>query len=373
MSWLLLLLTIALVCGSAPVFADDDERYMNCMNSFDCGNIKGVGYPFSGSDRPDYCGYPGFELGCSNQDPEITIMRSTYKLLGVNIQSRTLNVSRSDYTANLCPTLLSNTSLNPNLLNYTSDHAEVTMFYGCPSPSPPALSISQFTCNINDTVMMGYFITANLSLLSGTAPSLTSYLTTCNNSVKVPALQSAIVPILDSPTVAQLLEAINQGFELVWSTNDSLCDACESSGGLCGYNRTTTAFTCYCADQPRDFECSSSPQAPSQSTRLSSAGAFIGAFVGCWIMAFIQRRRRKAALEKTEELPIATPSSKGLATSTNLSQTTPSLTSLRSDIDKGSTYFGVRVFSYDELEEATNFFDSSRELGDGGFGIVYYG
>ncbi|KAH8483311.1 hypothetical protein H0E87_027915 [Populus deltoides] len=106
---------------------------------------------------------------------------------------------------------------------------------------------------------------------------------------------------------------------------------------------------------------------------LSSAGAVVGAFVGCWIMAFIQRKRRKAALEKTEELPIATPSSKGLATSTTLSRTTPSLTSLKSDIDKGSTYFGVRVFSYDELEEATNFFDSSRELGDGGFGTVYYG
>nr|XP_034889458.1 LEAF RUST 10 DISEASE-RESISTANCE LOCUS RECEPTOR-LIKE PROTEIN KINASE-like 2.7 isoform X2 [Populus alba] len=331
MSWLLLLLTIALVCGSAPVFADDDERYMNCMNSFDCGNIKGVGYPFSGSDRPDYCGYPGFELGCSNQDPEITIMRSTYKLLGVNIQSRTLNVSRSDYT---------------------SDHAEVTMFYGCPSPSPPALSISQFTCNINDTVMMGYFITANLSLLSGTAPSLTSYLTTCNNSVKVPALQSAIVPILDSPTVAQLLEAINQGFELVWSTNDSLCDACESSGGLCGYNRTTTAFTCYCADQPRDFECSSSPQAPSQSTRkssrnspfkigLSSAGAVIGAFVGCWIMAFIQRRRRKAAPDKTETFMM----------------------------DYHS--FTPKRYSYSDIKKMTNSFVNT--LGEGGFGNVYRG
>ena len=106
---------------------------------------------------------------------------------------------------------------------------------------------------------------------------------------------------------------------------------------------------------------------------LSSAGAVVGALLGCWIMAVIQRRRRKAALEKSEELPVATPSSKGPATSINLSRTTPSLTSLKSDIDKGSTYFGVRVFSYDELEEVTNFFDSSRELGDGGFGTVYYG
>ena len=42
-----------------------------------------------------------------------------------------------------------------------------------------------------------------------------------------------------------------------------------------------------------------------------------------------------------------------------------------SNITNASTYFGVQVFSYEELEEATENF--SRELGDGGFGTVYYG
>ncbi|KAI7743624.1 hypothetical protein M8C21_011830 [Ambrosia artemisiifolia] len=35
--------------------------------------------------------------------------------------------------------------------------------------------------------------------------------------------------------------------------------------------------------------------------------------------------------------------------------------------------FGVPVFSYEELEDATQNFDPSHELGDGGFGAVYYG
>ena len=43
------------------------------------------------------------------------------------------------------------------------------------------------------------------------------------------------------------------------------------------------------------------------------------------------------------------------------------------DVEKGSTYLGVHVFTYEELLEATNNFDSSKELGDGGFGTVYYG
>ncbi|CAI0450712.1 unnamed protein product [Linum tenue] len=44
------------------------------------------------------------------------------------------------------------------------------------------------------------------------------------------------------------------------------------------------------------------------------------------------------------------------------------------ELEKGtSKYFGVQVFTYAELEEATNNFHSSNELGDGGFGTVYYG
>ncbi|XP_068489986.1 LEAF RUST 10 DISEASE-RESISTANCEUS RECEPTOR-LIKE PROTEIN KINASE-like 1.1 isoform X4 [Phaseolus vulgaris] len=44
-------------------------------------------------------------------------------------------------------------------------------------------------------------------------------------------------------------------------------------------------------------------------------------------------------------------------------------------LDQASSgeYFGVPLFSYAQLKEVTNNFDHTQELGDGGFGTVYYG
>lgn len=45
---------------------------------------------------------------------------------------------------------------------------------------------------------------------------------------------------------------------------------------------------------------------------------------------------------------------------------------MRTDLEVG-TANGVTVYSYTELEEATNKFDPDKQLGEGGFGVVYHG
>lgn len=81
----------------------------------------------------------------------------------------------------------------------------------------------------------------------------------------------------------------------------------------------------------------------------------------------------QAAQYTSKDLPISSYSSR--ETSRNPTSTTISSSSnhsfLPSISNLGSVYDGVQVFTYEELEEATENF--SRELGDGGFGTVYYG
>jgi hypothetical protein len=73
------------------------------------------------------------------------------------------------------------------------------------------------------------------------------------------------------------------------------------------------------------------------------------------------------------------PSSSGtgtgtLTSTTNSSQSIPSYPSSKSGrVPQKSFYFGVQVFTYEELEEATDNFHTSKEIGEGGFGTVYKG
>lgn len=117
--------------------------------------------------------------------------------------------------------------------------------------SRPGLS-NPFTCTINNTEIIGYYLTRNLTTSSlGTfATNISNYLRSCNHSVIVQAYQSAVQSIESRPTAANFIMALDQGFGLQWNiANDALCNECKVAGGV------SSKFTCYCQDQPYASVC----------------------------------------------------------------------------------------------------------------------
>ncbi|KAL8044785.1 hypothetical protein ABFX02_08G068700 [Erythranthe guttata] len=186
-----------------------------------------------------------------------------------------------------------------------------------------------------------------------------------------------------------------QGFSVNYTVPfRRLCSECGRLGGECGFDSVMSQLMCVCGDRPCPFALALPPERSPNATegnRGSKLGTKIGLPIGGavlagiglgWLIFYCRQRRKqrhqRLASRSTEATSkeITNPSSsKPLSTtlSTNFSTSVPSYPSSKSDLGRGSAYFGVQVFSYEDLEEATDSFNPSRELGDGGFGTVYYG
>ncbi|KAL7101705.1 hypothetical protein ACP275_08G071600 [Erythranthe tilingii] len=390
----LILTSLVVLLVIQPCLCQNDQQYETCRQPFRCGSSNTeLAYPFWGGDRPPACGYPGFELNCGGGDaPLLNMPPLLYRVLDFNNSTQTVRVSRGDLWSNICPQYLFNTTLNFSLFDFYSaaDDQNITLHYGCglnQSPLNPPVLPNQFNCNVNRTNSWSWFFTRDASGLGDGV--------TCSNSIFVPVNQNAArdlgVVATTSPTLLQ--SALASGFSIRWSAENDNCDACATSGGACGYDRDAASFVCYCSDGRRGSSCSNdiTPPDGGNGNSGSKLGTKIGLPIGGAVLAgvglgwliFYCRQRRKQHLQRlasqstkaTTSKEITNPSSKPLSTtlSTNFSTSVPSYPSSKSDLGRGSTYFGVQVFSYEDLEEATDSFNASRELGDGGFGTVYYG
>eukprot|EP00257_Ricinus_communis_P015359 XP_015573248.1 LEAF RUST 10 DISEASE-RESISTANCE LOCUS RECEPTOR-LIKE PROTEIN KINASE-like 1.4 isoform X4 [Ricinus communis] len=346
-------------------FASDDTLPY-CNQTYSCGNLTNIYYPFSGGPRPAYCGLPGSQLTClDNSTTLITINSLNYHVLEINQASQTMILSRADLNNTTCTNQLINTTFNNTLFSFDSNNNDIlSLFYGCNdsvmSYKPPNL----FTCEVYGKKDAYYLFgpVPNDPLLN---------IFNCSVTLRLPILKT-LVPLLESNR-SLLGDILREGFNVSYRNpfaDD--CDKCNYSGGYCGFELSSGRPLCICND---DRPC---PGSKSKSVSLGIGVGIAGAVVigiglGCWIFLYVQRKKRIAAQTKNKDLPTPPSSKSQPAPVINFSQTTPSYSSSKSDLEKGSTYFGTKVFSYEELVEATDNFDPSKELGDGGFGTVYYG
>ncbi|XP_010316315.2 LEAF RUST 10 DISEASE-RESISTANCEUS RECEPTOR-LIKE PROTEIN KINASE-like 1.4 isoform X1 [Solanum lycopersicum] len=372
-------------------FSDDNVLYPNCHLTYSCGSIRNITYPFTGVDRPDYCGLPDFKLRCvDDKHTEFTHQSLTYRVLSINQSSATMTVSRIDLWKNSCPSQFINTTFNSTVFSVDrNEDDELSLSYGCDVSALVITPQNLFNCSVDGLNSTGAFY------LLGPIPS-DPFLNviTCTTMVTVPMF-TTVGKMLYSNEIA-LGEALMQGFSVKYDTPyDRRCSECKSLGGNCGFNVGLSQLICICAEMPCAFLPEDSHESSSQDTGkknhtplavgLGVGGAVLAGIGVGWLVFFCRQKRKRIASQaspvqtESKDLPILS-SSNGLSSSSTPSSTTftrsiPSYPSSKSEADygRGSSYFGAHVFSFAELEEATNNFDPSKELGDGGFGVVYYG
>ncbi|MFS7973404.1 putative protein kinase RLK-Pelle-WAK-LRK10L-1 family [Helianthus anomalus] len=352
--------------------------FSGCDGTFSCGNIHNLSYPFTGGNQPDHCGPPEFHLSCVNNSyPELTVNSVVYRVLEVNLTGSSLVLARSDLWNNTCPTKFLNSSLDPNIFDSDNgQNVDLTIFYGCSSSPVLVQQQNRFYCDVG-----GVDLTDSFFIIGEVPIDPIRKMIHCRNGVTVPLLKSVGAEL--NRSLLTLAEALTRGFEVVYSDPcGDRCDECGRLDGECGFDVGTRQFACICDSRICSTPGNSKKGSLILTIIVPTVGVIlVGAAIGWGFLVCRRRRRRRSTKEasttQTESKSILTsgPSSRFYSDAqSDFNSSIPSYRSSKISKEFGKcSYFGAQVFTYEELEVATDNFSDSRELGDGGCGTVYHG
>ena len=220
-----------------PLSLCDEDMYESCSNTFNCGRLNNIGFPFWGDNRPNSCGYPGLELNCLGSVATIKIMNVTYQVLGVNSEARILKITREDFSTGICSPEFVNSTLDPTLLDFGIGLQNLTLAYGCDFSLTPFSGLGQFNCQKN-----------GFAHIEGGAYGPGE----CKVSVVVPVLVNFGPWTGIEIDQSKLEEAIMEGFDVKWKVDTAACLNCTVYKGVCGYDLKRNQSTCYYSS-PRTY------------------------------------------------------------------------------------------------------------------------
>ncbi|KAH9739298.1 LEAF RUST 10 DISEASE-RESISTANCE LOCUS RECEPTOR-LIKE PROTEIN KINASE-like 2.1 [Citrus sinensis] len=366
-------INIIFVRVPTPVSADYEE-HKNCSAPFRCANRDDIGYPFWGGNRPEYCGYPGFELNCEEDVPEINILNITYKVLKFDNAKRIITVAREDYWDQYCPSNLVDTALNFSLFDYVHATDNLTLYYSCPPNLMNGMSVLslldryEFRCNSDESnAADNYFYSWDVnSVFNKTfTDAVKAYFGSCAKSVLLPLQQPTVESLVKNPASANLTRALQEGFGLQWFPNENLCEKCEQSKGECGYSARTGQFNCYCPDKAYPDSCP--PQEGSffnkrKKTSFGIGAGVVGIIVILVILLLVGLRHiRKKKTENDQNV-----FGFGRFRKKKTENENAEAAFIRNYVS-----LAPKRYNYSDVKRMTNSF--SNKLGQGGFGSVYKG
>uniref|UniRef100_A0A0D9YDF3 non-specific serine/threonine protein kinase n=1 Tax=Oryza glumipatula TaxID=40148 RepID=A0A0D9YDF3_9ORYZ len=354
-----------------------------CSKSYKCGGVN-ISYPFYLSNATgetyDYtqfsCGYTDLNITCSwdgsKQTPFIQLNGDNYTILEIIYDSRTIVLADTDALRSSCPRVRHNVTFGQayEWLQYTDSLDSLIFFFGCnlaPPIGPRLVSLpDQYQINCK-TFSNGPDGGDSFVFTSGEleAPAESELARRCSQVIVVPVngsiLNSSNQRALPSGGYGQVL---NKGFDLAWnSRKDDQCNKCEQSKGQCAYSQNRIFLGCLCADgKVSRTDCTSRSNSKTKIIAGVVGGGLSAVFaLGLIATVFFVRKRKHKKVNSSSKL-LKYSGSGG----------TPR--SMGGDMESGSVKdLQTHLFSYEELEEATDSFNENRELGDGGFGTVYKG
>ena len=227
-----------------PSYCDADEYSDECSRPFNCGRIRDIPYPFWGGNRPELCGFPGFNLTCrDNEYPIIRIEDLEFLVLNINQSHPIMTIARFDLWNSPCPPKIVNTTLDFNNFDYTPTDQNLTLFYGCNS-GISGLDGANFPCDLGG-VGHNYFVNESF-------PRIQELLEECNTNITVPILRTAFI---DEPVLQNVLK---KGFDVDYHNAWWIaCGGCMASGGRCSPIAPPYPFVCFCRAGEQPLVCPS--------------------------------------------------------------------------------------------------------------------
>ncbi|CAH8391038.1 unnamed protein product [Eruca vesicaria subsp. sativa] len=349
---LLLIISVVLYITDLPSCFSFDQHYEACRLPPRCGSepslFQNITYPFWGNTigRPNFCGQTGFELSCKkNQTLTLEIEQITFRVISVNLVNKSITVADESLFEDGCLNIFNFTGAKQFTLNHNTELVDI---FNC-ADNISAKSLSTVSCQLSKENPITYHVFG-----SSHPPR------NCTKVGEIPMLESAKNELRKANGSDQALKvALEKGFELRYDKEDKSCKECFNSTGICGSESRSGNFVCLCADKPHKFSCHDE-KGPNYEVKIGiGAVASVVGISAASLFWFTYHRRITKSYRTSSDLLLR-----------NLSNQFPK----SSDIEKAEEELvGVRLFTYEELEEATNHFDPSKELGDGGFGTVYYG